>query len=184
MASPPDDRDRAEGRQLSGQGDRRPVPDPTALSTDLVHREIRKLREYLESRIDSVYSITQERFLRIENQLEQNDKLRVEMKADATRAVEAALRAQREAVELQTQASERAIAKSEAATMKQLDQISATFNTANESTRREIDDLKNGLTTVTAQKVGAKEDRTGLYAAVGAIGVLLGIVGVVAALLK
>ena len=99
--------------------------------------------------------------------------------------MDAALTAQKEAVKEQTIASERAIAKSEAATTKQLEQQQVTFATVSDALRRSIDEVKEraveenramrtsiGAVGVQAngvieRRTGATESRTGIYATVG-----------------
>jgi restriction endonuclease Mrr len=124
--------------------------------------------------------LTDERFAAAERQ-------RVEQKKDTKDAVDAALTAQKEAVREQTAASERAIAKSETATNKLLEQLSATFGTSNEALRRAIDEVKERLgeeartlraaitdvastsNGIVQQKVGAKDDRTAIYAVIAVL---------------
>jgi len=132
----------------------RPVPDPTVLTTEALQREIRALERLLTQRIEGLAEVETERFVRVDAQFELVEKQRVEQKTDTKAAVDAALIAQKEAVKEQTTASERAIAKSEAATAKQLEQLGTTFVTALEGLRRDIDGLKERITSVESQRVG------------------------------
>jgi len=148
-------------------------------------------------------SLMEEKFKKVEQQFELVENQRVEQKVDTKSAVDAALIAQKEAVREQTTASERAIAKSETATNKQLEQLAATFATAAESLRRSIDDVKERVGDVdksirqslaevdakanrtASEKVGATESKTGTYATIGLIvavvGIALVVLGVLAA---
>jgi hypothetical protein len=173
-----------------------PSPDPTVLTTQALFREISAVRELFEQRlagrdreltalsehlialVDAETKLTNERLQSAERQ-------RIEQKIDTKSAVDAALIAQKEAVREQTTASERAIAKSEAATTKQLEQQALTVATAVDALRRSIDELKEraveenrairvsisevatSSNSLAQQKVGAKEDRTAVYAAIG-----------------
>jgi hypothetical protein len=150
----------------SERSDRTPSPDPTVLTTQALYREIEGLRELLEQRIDGLGGTVEQKFDLVESQ-------RVEQKKDTKDAVDAALTAQKEAVREQTAASERAIAKSEAATSKQLDQLSVTFTTAIDAIQRELGEGKERLTAIEQRKAGAKEDRTALYASLGALALLI-----------
>lgn len=131
----------------------RPVPDPIALATEQLLREITSLERLIGARVDGVVgalderfkgleAIVDERFKSVEKQFDIVEAQRIEQKQDTKTAVDAALQAQKEAVREQTNASERANAKTEAATTKSTDQLSETFNTAIEGIRREISDLK------------------------------------------
>jgi len=179
-----------------------PVPDPTYLTTAQLLREVEAAKELLSSgheatqqllelSIEDLKEVLDEKFEKVEQQFELVERQRVEQKKDTKDAVDAALTAQKEAVREQTAASERAIAKSEAATSKQLDQLSVTFTTEASSLRREMGEQKERLTTIEQRKVGGSEQRTeqrqslaGVYAAIGALGivffVVLAIVGLIA----
>lgn len=160
-----------------------PIPDPTLLTTQALLREVAGLRELMESRLEALEDVEEQKFYKVEQQFELVERQRVEQKKDTKDAVDAALTAQKEAVREQTAASERAIAKSEAATSKQLDQLSVTFANEAASQRRELGEMKQRLTAIEQQKIGAKEDRTGLYAGIGAVVGLLLIVSVVITLI-
>ena len=162
--------DPGTGRQGNN---RTPVPDPTLLTTQQLIREITSLREVIDLRIESVLDTMEEKFHKADQEFELVERQRVEQKKDTKDAVDAALTAQKEAVREQTAASERAIAKSEAATSKQLDQLSLTFTTEVAALRRELGEVKNRATAIEQQKIGAKEDRTGLYATIGAVAIIL-----------
>jgi hypothetical protein len=154
-------------------GGSRPVPDPTLLTTQALLREVSGLRELLELSIEDLKDILDEKFLRTEQQFDLVERQRVEQKKDTKDAVDAALTAQKEAVREQTAASERAIAKSEAATSKQLEQLSVTFNNEAASQRREMSEVKERVTSLEQQKVGATADRSGLYAGIGTVTTLV-----------
>ena len=108
---------------MNDSSDRRPIPDPTLLTTEALHREIGRLQELFEARVEGLVELWKE-------------------------AVAAALASQKELVELQTDANERAVAKSDASTTKQLDQISDTFKTAFDGLRRDIDSAKERISSV------------------------------------
>jgi predicted component of type VI protein secretion system len=140
--------------------------------------QLQALRELVLAKIEAEVTLTAERFAT-------SERLRLEQKADTKAAVDAALTAQKEAVKEQTIASERAIAKSEAATNKQLEQQQVTFQTVSDSLRRSIDEVKEraaeesrtlrgsisevatSTNGVVQRGAGAKEDRTAVYATVG-----------------
>lgn len=71
--------------------------------------------------------------------------------------MDAALQAAKEAVGQQTEASERSIAKSEAATTKQIDSVTALLSTSNAATGATIDDLKSRMDRMESAKLGGSD---------------------------
>lgn len=162
-----------------------PSPDPTVLTTEALQREIAALKELVEFRIralndlrtselGSEISKTNERFTAINSELESIERQRVEQKADTKAAVDAALISQKEAVKEQTLASERAIAKSEAATTKSIEQLGDKFDTSVDGLRRESADLKSRLTTAEATTRSEAHSREGIQSwQIAVVGFLL-----------
>lgn len=107
-----------------------PASDPSELTTKQLLREITILRELINAMFDGSQRISEEKFNAVSGKFDLIERQRIEQKMDTKAAVDAALTAQKEAVKEQTTASERAIAKSEAATKEQLTQLSATFTQA------------------------------------------------------
>jgi tetrahydromethanopterin S-methyltransferase subunit A len=120
----------------------RPTSDPTELTTKQLHREIEVIRDALKTRDGATDRLMVERFERVEQQFTLIERMRVEQKNDTKAAVDAALTAQKEAVKEQTTASDRAIAKSEAATGKQLEQLSTTFTATIDGLTALLNDTK------------------------------------------
>jgi hypothetical protein len=156
----------------------RPVPDPTLLTTEQLLREIGGLKDLVESWIDTLEQVNAEKLRSVWSQFEIVERQRVEQKADSKAAVDAALSAQKEAVKEQTTASERSIAKSEASTTKQLEQLSETFATNISSLSGLIGDNKERILALETLKVSASETRTDQRLN---IGMVVGILGTVAA---
>ena len=160
-----------------------PHPDPTFLTTEQLKREIENLREFLEASIKAETNLTDARFKALAQQNEMVEKQRIEQKGDVKAAVDAALAAQKEAVKEQTLASERSIAKSEAATTKQLEQIIATFSASIGSVSLQLNDAKDRLyrlettvATYTAATTGAAKGRTEGYGGIVTIIMLAAVV--------
>ena len=193
----------AEDRRLNGGS--RPVPDPTLLTDQAIAKAIAAQRDWIQGQLDvrderlggideatklrlgafddipsridekvkTIADLTTERFVAAERQ-------RVEQKKDTKDAVDAALSAAKEAVKEQTTASERSIAKSEAATRDQSKQQQETFITTTGALGDKIDDLKERVGRIESTKVGAieqrqvvTENRTALYATIGVLATLL-----------
>ena len=112
------------------------------------------LREVVDEQILTLTKTVALQFDLVERQ-------RVEQKKDTKDAVDAALTAQKEAVREQTAASDRAIAKSEAATTKLLEQLSQTFATSADAQRRVTDELKERIGEVATAANGSSQLRAG-----------------------
>jgi hypothetical protein len=89
------------------------------------------------------------------------ERQRVEQKIDTKAAVDAALIAQKEAVREQTAASDRAIAKSETATTKLLEQLGQTFATSADAQRHITDEMKERINEVAGLANGSTQMRIG-----------------------
>ena len=159
-----------------------PEPDPSTLTTAQLLREIEILRgsiddkvearqremlvaqELSEAKLRGEIELTAQRFDAFTGQLELIERQRVEQKSDTKAAVDAALIAQKEAVQEQTIASGLSIAKSEAATAKQLDQQSVTFTTAISGVTKNSSDQKDAFNVSIAdlkERLGALDLKVG-----------------------
>lgn len=158
--------------------------DPTALTTDALQREIAQLRELMSSELKIVtQSIADQKELRqaqiatLQQQLDQSERLRRELKSDNEKNIDRALAGVEKATE-----------KLEGAFTRAIGQMQESNSAANEGVRRDIDSLKDrisdnrtDITGIVHQKVGAKEDRSGLYAAIAAFsGLVFLVIGVLA----
>jgi len=140
--------------------ERRTNPDPTALTTEALSREVKALKDLLTLRFEELERVcldgdatlknttellrdlTDEKFDAVAREMHLVENQRIEQKQDAMASLAAALAAAKEAVKEQTTASGLSIAKSENATNEQLKQLTATFNTAIEGVNRSINDIK------------------------------------------
>lgn len=159
-----------------------PVPDPSALTTALTQREVAALKEIIDTRIDamdkaiallqafadkspttaavaqsveSLEKLHAEKFKSIETQFKERDTRTEQMAKVSDLAVNAAFAAAKEAVGEQNKSNALSIAKSEAATAKQIDGILSSIITATKTSDDKFADLKDRLTAVESQKKGA-----------------------------
>lgn len=142
--------------------------DPSRPTTEALQREVRRLEDLLDVRLDSADRISVQRWSAVEKQFATIEEQRREQKMDTNEAVRAALVAQKEAVE-----------KTEIAVSKQLDQLSNTFAAERGADREAISDLKDRIGGVEQQKAGGKSLVANVSAGVGlvlALGLIYGIV--------
>jgi hypothetical protein len=149
----------------------RPIPDPTVLTTQQLNREIAYLKELLDARfaerdkaiallqdisnelpskidekIQSLKAIHDEKFTSIQRQFSERDVRTEQSSKDSKVAVDAALQAAKEAVGEQNKSSSSAIYKSEAATAKQIDQITQLIQNGAKAVDDKIGDIKDRIT--------------------------------------
>ena len=156
--------------------------DPTSRTLQTVHREVETLGDKMETLFEGAQRLTNEQFVAVELQFTLVERLRVEQKADTKAAVDAALTAQKEAVKEQTTASDRAIAKSETAMTKQLEQLIVTFTTAISGVTDTIDGVKERVGKVEGIRQGGKDATAAMYALGGFVIAVVPAIGVLFAI--
>ncbi len=172
----------------------RPIPDPTILTTQQLHRELFGLREIVEARLNAMdraseivdkqitrvpsdavaqmehlKELHEEKFKSIQVQFTERDTRTEQTSRDSKVAVDAALQAAKEAVGEQNKSSALAIAKSETATTKQIDQQGLLIQTATAGLNDKIDDIKDRLTLIEGKSTGTQEFVTDHRAGVGLV---------------
>jgi Fe2+ transport system protein B len=161
----------------------RPVPDPTTLTTQQLLRELAATREVIEARIDGMdkaivlfqtaidkifplqvdsairqlRELHEEKFRSIAIQFAERDTRTEQTSKDSKVAVDAALQAAKEAVGEQNKSNALAIAKSEAAFTKQIDQIGTIIDTLAKGLDGKIDDIKTRLQAIESYKKGTND---------------------------
>jgi len=152
------------------------VDDPSALTTAQLHREITVLHDLLDALFAGQEQIQVQRFAAVEKEFELVEKQRVEQKMDTKAAVDAALTAQKEAVKEQTTASDRAIAKSELAMTKQLEQLQATFATAINGVTLLLNDAKERVVKIESMKAGGSSFMSTALAIAGVLAAVTAVI--------
>jgi hypothetical protein len=159
--------------------DRRPIPDPTVLTTQQLQREVASLKEIIFTRLDAndkavqllhqdvtrvptdtdkqiahLKELHNEKFISIENQFKERD-VRMEQEARNNKiSLDAALQAAEKAVNKQNETFALSINKSENATNKQIDQQAALIHTSNNALESKISDLKDRVTIIEGKSSG------------------------------
>jgi hypothetical protein len=182
--------------------------DPSSLTTQQLWREISALEKLLNIEIDAIKTsikvahddlvrvptdvqkqvgnlkeLHEEKFRSIEIQFAERD-TRVETTAkDKQDALAAALQAAKELVMQQNTSNALAIAKSETATARQIDQLGVVIQTSVKASDEKFDDLKQRVTRIEGMAVGTKDTKvaqldSGRYL-VAVIGLILAVLAFV-----
>ena len=119
-----------------------------------IDEKISALREVHEQRFDEISNTHGEKFNSIQTQFKERDVRSDQSSKDQKVAVDAALQAAKEAVGEQNKSSGLAIAKSETATMKQIDQLGVLIQTTTKAFDDKISDLKERITRIEGAGAG------------------------------
>jgi hypothetical protein len=139
-----------------GPASRTPIPDPTALTTENLNREIAALKELVFLKINLLDSVNTEKFHSIQVQFKERDTRAEQTAKDNKSAIDAAFNAAKEAV-----------SKSEGTTVKQIDQFDGKIN-----------DVKDRLTRIEGASVGKGESTQQYNWAIGlTVAVVLAVIG-------
>ena len=182
-------------------GDWRPIPDPTLLTTQQLMSAISALKELVFTRLDAMdravillsenvnrvptetdkavshlKELHDEKFQAIQVQFTERDVRADQTTRNNATSLAAALQAAKEAVGKQNESFALSIAKSEASTMKQMEQQGQLIKTSNDALESKISDLKDRVTTIESKGVGVQVAEKKQETASNAILSILGIV--------
>jgi hypothetical protein len=172
------------------------VLQPIFVRLDEMSRAVRLVQDIadrfparVDEKIMALQGIHDEKFHSIAVQFTERDARTEQTSRDSKVAVDAALQAAKEAVAEQNRSSALAIAKSETATVKQIDQQGLLIQTATKALDDKIDDIKERLTRIEGKGEGVSVAATShlgtsnyWVAIIGlVIGSLIGITGIVIA---
>jgi hypothetical protein len=183
-------------------------PDPTALTTAQLYREITALRDIMETRlsamdkasilfennltrvptdtdkqIDHLRQVHDEKFLSIQKQFDERDIRAKASEVAAQTAVNAALQAQKEAAGAQNDSNAAAILKSESATVKQIDGILALLASNTKAIDDKITVINGRLDRGEGADRRTRETRTDAHMTVGSVvNIVGGVLGVISLL--
>jgi hypothetical protein len=123
---------------------------------EYITEEITKHQLLQDEKFRSIGIQTDEKFRSISMQFVERDIRSEQSSRDGKVAVDAALQAAKEAVSEQNKSSSLAIAKSEAATTKQIDQIGTIISTMASGLNDKIDDIKSRITIIEGRAKGSE----------------------------
>ena len=179
---------------MAGESQQTPnsEPDPSVLTTEQMLLSVRNLGDLTTARREGGFNALQWQIEALRRELQIKEAHRLELKADsekalstamiaAEKAVQAALAAAEKARDQQTIASQLATTKSEDASKEQLKQQGETSTLAISGLTVGLNDLKQLMGEMRAEKRGGKETTQALYALVGFLVSLVVIGSIVAA---
>lgn len=130
-------------------------------------REVKSLGELVDSKFTTLQNLvgsnlmlTDEKFAGVDRQFVERDVRVLQSAAAATTAVNAALQAAKEAVGEQNKSFTLSIDKSETATMKQIDALLVTSQTATTGINTTVTDVKERLTRIEGQALGRVDTKS------------------------
>jgi hypothetical protein len=126
-------------------------------ATVLLQRILDRFPAQVDEKINALRQIHEEKLGSIQVQFRERDVRTEQSSKDSKVAVDAALQAAKEAVGEQNKSSALAIAKSEASTSKQIDQLGSQITAQTKNVDDKFSDLKERLTRVEGQGAGVKE---------------------------
>jgi hypothetical protein len=138
-------------------GDLRPRPDPTVLTTEASNRLETMLRNLITAEARHITELLAKDMAHVELQFKTIAERTAEQKSDTKSALDAALAAAKEAVTSQTASSEKAILKSETASVERIKGLETLLATSLSSTDEKITDIKDRVIAIEAIKLGATE---------------------------
>lgn len=135
-----------------------------------VQKQIASLKELLENKLCDADKLKEEKFKNIDKKLDMVEQARIEQKKDTATAVDAALKAAKEAVTEQNASNVLAINKSEAAMTKQMDQQAALLSQIKGGLEDKINDIKVQLSKSEGKGAGIAQFIGWILAAIAVAG--------------
>jgi hypothetical protein len=109
----------------------------------------------MDGKVESLRSLQDEKLVSIAKQFQDRDVWAAQQKSDNAVSVGAALQAAKELVNKQSEASDRAIGKSEASTTKQIDQLGVMITSLNAAMDGKLNDIKDRITRLESKDEGS-----------------------------
>lgn len=123
-------------------------------AVELLQTSSDKIPSYVDEKLNSLKEIHEEKFNSVQTQFKERDTRTEQTSKDSKVAVDAALQAAKEAVGEQNKSSALAIAKSEASTVKQIDQLGLLIQQMTKAADDKFNDVKERLTRIEGKEQG------------------------------
>lgn len=146
------------------------------IANDLLQQIFDAQPKITDDKIEHLQKLHEEKFHSIAVQFSERDTRTETTARDSKVAVDAALSAAKEAVGEQNKSSALAIAKSEAATTKQIDQMGTLVGTTTSGINDKIADVKDRITRIESNSLGHREGFTSTTAIIGVVIALVGLI--------
>jgi hypothetical protein len=130
----------------------------------------------IDEKIRGLKDVHEEKFSSIQVQFRERDVRSEQSSKDSKVAVDAALQAAKEAVGEQNKSSALAISKSEASTIKQIDQMNVMIQAGFKSVDDKFDDIKERITRIEGKDVGVTTTKTTTQATSSFVVAIIGLV--------
>jgi len=153
------------------------LQDGASALPDMLSERVDRLQELHEQR----FNVTEEKFKSIDKQFAERDTRTELATAASTKAIDAALSAQKEAAVEQNRSNEAKITKSEAGFTKQIDQLLDLVKAGTKAADDKVADLKDRITKMEAMKQGGSDSWASLAGVIGACAGVAAIIGLLIA---
>lgn len=137
-----------------------------------------RLPGFVKEEVDHLRVLHEEKFASIAVQFAERDTRTEQTSRDSKVAVDAALQAAKEAVGEQNKSSALAIAKSETATTKQIDQIGSLISTTSNAFNDKVDDIKGRLTIIEGKALGGSASLAIIFSVIAALAAIGSVIAV------
>lgn len=167
--------------QLGASSDSRPVPDPTALTTAALTREVQSLKELILTRLDAMDKaliLLQTRADRVPSEVDIKVGQLQALHGEKFRSVDNQFIASSTALAAALQAAKEAVDKGSQGTTKTIDQLAAVMGVETKSVNDKVTELRERLTKIEGRDSGIASS-WGILTAV--VGIIIGLVALYAA---